>query len=167
MHASFEPGTIELSTPAVAEVLPVLRAIGHATNPTAVRQAAVPRPRLLVPVPDRDALATIRPDLEALRVACDELGLLGCYVYSPPSADGRLAARMFAPSIGVDEDIANANSAACLCAHLAEQGHQAIAVDMGDALGRQATITASAEDAPSGRRVRVGGDAVIGRTLRL
>ena len=54
-------------------------------------------------------------------------------------AGGRYAARMFAPSIGVPEDIANANSTACLAAHLAA----GVAVDMGDSLGRPATITAT------------------------
>jgi trans-2,3-dihydro-3-hydroxyanthranilate isomerase len=47
---------------------------------------------------------------------------------------------MFAPSIGVPEDIANANSTACLAAHLG----RGLAVDMGDALGEPATILADA-----------------------
>jgi Phenazine biosynthesis-like protein len=51
---------------------------------------------------------------------------------------------MFAPSIGVAEDIANANSTACLAAHLARRGITSISVDMGDALGSPSTITASA-----------------------
>jgi predicted PhzF superfamily epimerase YddE/YHI9 len=65
---------------------------------------------------------------------------------------------MFAPSIGVPEDIANANSTACLAAHLASRGIPRIAADMGDTLGAPATITAAAE--PGGRHVRVGGHAV-------
>ena len=43
---------------------------------------------------------------------------------------------MFAPSIGVPEDIANANSTACLAAYLAGEGHRVLRVDIGDSLGR-------------------------------
>lgn len=63
---------------------------------------------------------------------------------------------MFAPSIGVPEDIANANSTACLAADLAGRGVTEIAVDMGDSLGSPATITASARPV-----VRVGGVAEV------
>jgi trans-2,3-dihydro-3-hydroxyanthranilate isomerase len=65
---------------------------------------------------------------------------------------------MFAPSIGVPEDLANANSTACLMAHLAGRGVRRIAVDMGDALGSPATVTAAS--APDGR-VELGGGARI------
>jgi trans-2,3-dihydro-3-hydroxyanthranilate isomerase len=130
--------------------------------------ASVGRPRLLVPVPTRRRLAALTPDFDGPRASCDRLGLLGCYVYSPPTAEGRLAARMFTPSIGVGEDIANANSTAGLSAHFAEDGRTEIAVDMGDALGTPATITATARRAPSATIVRVGGRAAaIARTIRL
>lgn len=131
------------------------------------RVASVGRPRLLVPVASRSALAALAPDLDALRAACDRLGLLGAYVHSPPDAEGRLAARMFAPSIGVPEDIANANSTACLAAHLAAGGATRLAVDMGDALGSPATVTATAVRAGSAGpgasvpRIHVGGTAEI------
>ncbi|MFI8085461.1 PhzF family phenazine biosynthesis protein [Kitasatospora sp. NPDC086009] len=93
---------------------PGLRAIATAlglnseTLPDAAHVASPGRPRLLLPVRSRTALAELRPDFTALRDACDRYGLLGCYAYSVPDADGRAAARMFAPSIGVPEDVANA-----------------------------------------------------------
>ncbi|MFF7774795.1 PhzF family phenazine biosynthesis protein [Streptomyces tanashiensis] len=124
-----------------------------------VRVASVGRPRLLVPVASRSGLAALAPDMERLRAACDRLGLLGCYVYSVPSPSGRVAARMFAPSIGVPEDIANANSTACLAAHLAGRGIGRIAVDMGDSLGSPATISATTRDGV----VRLGGGVLITR----
>jgi hypothetical protein len=107
------------------------------------------------------ALAALAPDLDLLRDACDHLGLLGAYVHSPPSPEGSLAARMFAPSIGVPEDIANANSTACLAAHLAGIGVTEIAVDMGDAFGCPATITATARPSRSGSWIQVGGTAHV------
>ncbi|MFD0530238.1 PhzF family phenazine biosynthesis protein [Kitasatospora arboriphila] len=97
----------------------------------------------------RSELAALAPDADRLRAACDRLGLLGCYAYSPPTA-GRLAARMFAPSIGVPEDIANVNSTACVAARLAGAGVPSVAVDMGDVLGAPATVTAALRGAGPG-----------------
>jgi hypothetical protein len=127
--------------------------------------ASIGRERMLVPLGSRSALAALEPDFTALRAVCDRLGLLGCYVYSRPDSGGRLAARMFAPSIGVEEDIANANSTACLAALLARQGLSSITVDMGDALGSPAAITAAA---PAGSRagIRLGGTAIVNAAKR-
>lgn len=69
---------------------------------------------------------------------------------------------MFAPSIGVEEDIANANSAACLAALLAGHGLSSITADMGDALGSPAAITAAAP-ALSRAGIRLGGTAMVNR----
>jgi trans-2,3-dihydro-3-hydroxyanthranilate isomerase len=81
-----------------------------------------------------------------------------------PTTEGRLSARMLAPSIGVPEDIANANSTACLAARL---GQPRIDVDMGDSLGTPATITATAQQTRWGTQIRVGGAAKIIRTVRI
>jgi trans-2,3-dihydro-3-hydroxyanthranilate isomerase len=143
---AFDPGPVDLRDPAAEERALVLTALGLTPAQTGphVRIAGVGRERILVPVPTRAVLAALRPDLDRLKTACDRFGLLGAYVHSPPSPQGTLAARMFAPSIGVAEDLANANSTACLVAHLAGRGIHRIAVDMGDTLGSPATITATA-----------------------
>ncbi|MGW1071449.1 PhzF family phenazine biosynthesis protein [Streptomyces sp. NPDC002537] len=158
--ASFDPGPVDLREPTAEEralVLPALGLAPHEAGPD-VRIAGVGRERILVPVPTRAAVAALRPDFDRLRAACDRFGLLGAYVHSEPSSEGVLAARMFAPSIGVPEDLANANSTACLAAHLADRGTHRIAVDMGDALGSPATVTATA--GPD-RGVEVGGTARV------
>lgn len=162
-EAVFDAGPVELRAPAAAECEPVLASLGIDAAEASVRCriASVGRPRILVPVADRQVLAGLAPDMTRLQEACDRLGLLGCYVYSTPSADGRAAARMFAPSIGVPEDIANANSTACLAAHLADHGFSALDVDMGDSLGEPATIAATTRPGPGGPLVRVGGTATI------
>ncbi|MET8011212.1 PhzF family phenazine biosynthesis protein [Streptomyces sp. NPDC005271] len=158
--AAFDPGPVDLREPTAEERALVLPALGLAPDEAGpdVRIAGVGRERILVPVPTRAALAALRPDLDRLRAACDRFGLLGAYVHSEPSPEGALAARMFAPSIGVPEDLANANSTACLVAHLAGRGVHRIAVDMGDALGSHATITATA--GPD-LRVELGGTARV------
>ncbi|WP_369149330.1 PhzF family phenazine biosynthesis protein [Streptomyces sp. R44] len=162
VEAGFAYGSVELREPAPGEselVLPALGIRPDALGP-GVRVASVGRPRLLVPVTSRSELAALAPDMERLREACDRLGLLGCYVHSAPSPSGRAAARMFAPSIGVPEDIANANSTACLAAHLAGHGFPRIAVDMGDSLGSPATIRAGVSDSGV---LQLGGDVVVTR----
>ncbi|MCQ4045285.1 PhzF family phenazine biosynthesis protein [Streptantibioticus rubrisoli] len=167
--AAFDTGAVELRDPTGAECDLILPALGVASNTIApgTRVASAGRPRLLVPLTSRSALTALVPDLERLRAACDRLGILGCYVYSAPTSTGRVAARMFAPSIGVAEDIANANSTACLAAHLARRGITSIAVDMGDSLGNPATITASAQPSPSGTTVHLGGAARIAHAVHL
>ncbi|MEV4340584.1 PhzF family phenazine biosynthesis protein [Streptomyces sp. NPDC049590] len=112
----------------------------------------------MIPVPTRAALAALRPDFDRLKAIRDLLGLLGAYVHSQPSPEGMLAARMSAPSIGVPEDLASADSTACLAAHLAGRGIHRIAVGTGDALGSPATIVAAAG---ADLRVRLGGTARI------
>lgn len=167
--AAFEAGPVDLREPTAIERDLVLPALGVTSDTLApgTRVAAVGRSRLLVPVATRSALAALDPDLERLRAACDRLGFLGCYVYSVPTRAGRLAARMFAPSIGVAEDIANANSTACLAAHLAGQGSTDIAVDMGDSLGSPSRITATVRPSPSGPLIHLGGTAALTRVVRL
>ncbi|MFC8518923.1 PhzF family phenazine biosynthesis protein [Streptomyces sp. NPDC057257] len=169
LTAAFDPGPVALRAPTGAEhalVLPALGLTPEETDPSRTRVAGVGRERLLVGVPTRERLAALAPDPDRLRAACDRFGLLGAYVYCAPSPEGRLAARMFAPSIGVREDIANANSTACLAAHLAPRGFTGIAVDMGDTLGSPATITATARPGPTGPRVQVGGNAHVTDTRR-
>jgi trans-2,3-dihydro-3-hydroxyanthranilate isomerase len=164
--AAFDPGPVGLRAPTGTERALVLSALGMAPDeaPSDVCVAALGRERLLVPVADRAFLAALTPDLDRLRGACDRSGLLGVYVYSPPSPSGSLAARMFAPSIGVPEDIANANSSACLAAHLAGQGTAELTIDMGDTLGSPATITATAHPGSQGPRIRLGGTARVDDT---
>ncbi|MFJ5731520.1 PhzF family phenazine biosynthesis protein [Streptomyces paradoxus] len=165
----FDAGPVDLREPAENEHDPVLDALGITFDMPAPGTcvASLGRPRLLVPVSTRSDLAALAPDLDRLRAACDRLGLLGCYVYSVPSAEGRAAPRMFAPSIGVPEDIANANSTACLAAYLAREGMTDITVDMGDALGNPSTITTATSQGENGPLVQVGGAATIERVVRL
>ena len=163
IDVSFDAEAADVRTASDAERDLVLSALGAESGIEAngIYAASLGRERLLVPIGSLAALAGLTPDLDCLREGCDRLGLLGCYVYSVPSPTGRLSARMFAPSIGVPEDIANANSTACLLALLAREGVSKITVDMGDSLGNPATITASTEPDRAGAPVRVGGVAKI------
>lgn len=148
-RAWFEQGAVTLRQP--GEVGPVLTALGLDPALPGVRAASTGRWRLLIPVGSRDELFALRPDLAALRNATDDADLLGCYVYSPGP---RLAARMFAPSIGVPEDVANVNSSSCLLTAMAVPE---IRVEMGDALDRPSTVLVRMRDG----RPEAGGAARI------
>jgi len=169
VRVAFTTGPVGLRELAVGELAVLLPALGLSTTATSgACVATLGRPRLLLSVTNRAALAALAPDPDHLAAACDQLGLLGCFVHSPMSVSGRVTARMFAPSIGVPEDIANANSSACLATHLlTRQGTTGITVDMGDALGCPSTITADTRHTSSGLLVDVTGAARIGEVLHL
>jgi trans-2,3-dihydro-3-hydroxyanthranilate isomerase len=169
VSAAFDPGAAQLREATVDERVAVLDALGHDPDILVpeICVAFLGRARLLVPLSTSTAVAGLQPDYDRLRDGCDRLGLLGCYVHSVPTSEGRLSARMFAPSIGVPEDIANANSTACLAARLARRNINRISVDMGDSLGSPATITATAQRTRWGAQIRVGGAAKVIQTLRL
>ncbi|MEV4215861.1 PhzF family phenazine biosynthesis isomerase [Micromonospora sp. NPDC049662] len=164
----FDQGLVALRHPAPNEWAAIVDALGlRADDPhpqDGPRIAAPGAPRMLVPVRDRSALVRVCPHPGRLAAACRRYGLLGCFVYVPPLGDRPGAARMFAPAIGVDEDVANANSTGCLAAHLLDStGAQTVAIEVeqGDTLGRPASVLASARRGPAGITTRVGGLAVV------
>lgn len=166
VEASFEQGTVEHRAATGDERAAFLGALGldgdalHPDDAAAVASAGTAR--MLLPVVDRAVLARIRPDHERLAAESRRYGQLGCFVYVPPSSSEPAVARMFAPAIGVPEDIANANSSGCLAAHFLITGRNPdVAVDQGDALGRPSTVHASAARGARGIVSRVGGSARV------
>jgi trans-2,3-dihydro-3-hydroxyanthranilate isomerase len=166
VEAWFAQGLIEQRAPTPGERAAFLSALGlepDALHPTEEAVVASPgRERLLLPVLDRSVLSGLQPDQQRLTAASRRYGQLGCFVYVPPSPTERASARMFAPAVGVPEDVANANSCGCLAAHLLGRGHDpSIAVDQGDALGRPSTVLATAVRGAHGITTRIGGHARI------
>jgi trans-2,3-dihydro-3-hydroxyanthranilate isomerase len=183
VDAWFDQGTVEQRPASAAERDAFLAALGlnpdllHPADDVSV--ASPGRERLMVPVIDRSVLAGLRPDHDRLAAESRRYRQLGCFVYVPPSptevavagesaAGGTAAgesaavaaARMFAPAIGVPEDVANANSCGCLAAHLLVTGRvPTVAVDQGDALGRPSRVHATAVRAGGAVATRVGGTA--------
>lgn len=144
----FDQGPVSLSRPSTEDVDEVLAALGLPTGDVVI--ASPGTPRYLVAAGDRETLLGLTPDLARL---ARRPAVLGCFVYAH-TGPGAAVARMFAPAIGVPEDIANANSTGCLAAYL---NAASLRVDQGDARGFPATVLASAD----GGRVRVGGVARI------
>ena len=152
----FDQGTVTVRPATEDEYGPALPALGIGYPAGGVVSASPGTPRLLVPVASREELLSLTPDYEALTVHTRRIGHLGCYVYVAPDA-GPAAARMFAPAIGVPEDLANANSAGCLAAHLyLGGGTPTVEVEQGESI-----VFASAHSGPSGVEARIGGIAII------
>ncbi len=164
VEAWFDQGVVQQRAATGAERAAFLAALGLTPNALPPGEAVVVsspgRERLMLPVIDRTVLARIRPDQERLAAESRRYGQLGCFVYVPPSGAEPAAARMFAPAIGVPEDVANANSSGCLAAHLLLTGRNpTVAVDQGDALERPSTVHATAVRTAQGIATRVGGTA--------
>jgi len=151
----FDQGVVSLEQPSTEDAAEVLSALGLVHG--RVVKASPGTPRYLVAVADREVLFGLAPDLDRLA----RLPVLGCFVYAL-TGPGVAAARMFAPAIGVPEDIANANSTGCLAAHLfASRGTARVWVDQGDARGFPSAVFAASRRGPDGIQVRVGGVAVV------
>lgn len=162
VEARFGHGTVHVEAVDSATRTDVLAALGVSDRPAVVARPGAPR--LLVDVGDRATLAALRPDHEALAAVTGRYGLLGCLAYvieQHTSGHHAGSARMFAPAIGVDEDIANVNSTAGLAAALAASEGSAcrLTLDQGDPLGVPSTITAQAVPTTDGIRVTTGGRA--------
>lgn len=156
----FDQGVIALADYADATAGGIIAALDlqRADIAAGVRVASPGTPRLLVPVRDHLTLLSMRPDFDRLATECRRLGYLGCFTYALWPTARTAAARMFAPAIGVDEDIANANSVGCLAAHLLDtSGNGEIEVHQGDTFRRPSSISASATRTGSGIVTRVGG----------
>ncbi|MEU8330590.1 PhzF family phenazine biosynthesis protein [Micromonospora sp. NPDC048839] len=162
----FDQGTVELQGGTAAGLDSILGALGITPYDMAADDApcvASPgTPRLLVPVRTLPTLLAMRPDLRRLAAECRRLGYLGCFVYLLSPTRRAASARMFAPAIGVGEDVVNANSTGCLAAHLfASHGHRSIDVEQGHTAGRPSSVFATATATTEGISVRVGGMATI------
>ncbi|GAB1692137.1 PhzF family phenazine biosynthesis protein [Krasilnikovia sp. M28-CT-15] len=162
----FDQGRIELHRDVPADLDGILGALGIA--PDAIAEGDAPRvaspgsPRLLLPVKTVPILYSLRPDLPRLAIECRRRGYLGCFVYTTSPARDTAAARMFAPAIGVGEDVVNANSAGCLAAHLhATHRRTSIQVEQGHTAGRPSLVLATATTTADGIVTRIGGTAVI------
>jgi trans-2,3-dihydro-3-hydroxyanthranilate isomerase len=107
----------------------------------------------------REAVATLRPDLAALRE-------LEVNVSCVAGEGTRWKCRMFAPALGVPEDPATGSAAGPLACHLCRHGLVSwgteIEIAQGAEIGRPSTLFARAEGGPEGiERVEVGGSAVV------
>jgi trans-2,3-dihydro-3-hydroxyanthranilate isomerase len=112
-----------------------------------------------VQVRDRETLAGIRPDLDAV---CTLAGADGVGAWC--EHDGGLAQRFFAPQMGINEDPATGSAAGALAALRVFQGAEpgTVVVRQGDEIRRPSTINVDVPGEPGAPGPpRVGGTAVL------
>ncbi len=103
------------------EVLASLRiTASDLSNEFAVQLASPGSNRFLAPVRSVQLLRELEPDLAYLQRLCKKQDSIGCFVYCVEQTNQAYVAhgRMFAPVIGVAEDMVNGNSSGCLGAYL-------------------------------------------------
>jgi len=160
----------------VAEALRLPGARLHESLPARIARKG--STRLLVPVADDAALASIAPNFSSLLSLGQELGADGFFAFvMTQGADGLVTdARMFCPALGIAEDPVSGNAHAMLAAYLWDKGLLRGATHFvgrqGAQLGRPGRVavtldTAAHADAPNANSagalvaVRIGGSAVI------
>jgi trans-2,3-dihydro-3-hydroxyanthranilate isomerase len=124
-------------------------------------------PFTCVPIANLAALAAARPRLDLFDDAFTPPGPAHAYLYAAADAADDFEVRMFAPTLGIFEDAATGAAAAAFAGVLMRfenvpDGHHAVVLAQGAALGRPSRIVLSLEVA-SGVLVEaaVGGAAVI------
>jgi trans-2,3-dihydro-3-hydroxyanthranilate isomerase len=143
------------------ERAPVLAAIGltpeHADPRLPPQVVATGLAQLIVPLRDDEAVASARPDYEAIAALLAQHGAVTLYLAACDASRGRAHARSFV-SAAVGEDPATGSAAGPLCAYLAARtGCTRVAIDQGIEMGRPSRLDAAME----GDRPRVGGDVVV------
>ncbi|WP_436903099.1 PhzF family phenazine biosynthesis protein [Halovenus halobia] len=132
-----------------------------------VRVVSTGLPTIIVPLRDRDALTAIDLDLDAYEnlVGDRDAKLVHAFCPDPRDSENDLAARMFAPALGVHEDPATGSANGCLAAYLAAEeyfGSPTVTarVEQGYELGRPSLLVLSARPEGDEIAVEVGGDVV-------
>jgi trans-2,3-dihydro-3-hydroxyanthranilate isomerase len=110
----------------------------------------LPKEYLIAEYPDADSVATLEPDMEAMR---DRFGL---YVFARDGS--RVRARFFAPNAGVPEDPATGSAAVALAYALSITGEPegALDIEQGEEMGHPSLIQLRWDD----RQASIGGTVV-------
>ena len=126
--------------------------------------------RFLVGLKDPETLISISPNFSQLMNVCDRVNSIGCFVFTVDSIASSVEAlgRMFAPGIGVDEDIVNGNSSGCLGAYLLQMdtdgrigSELSLRIHQGHTFNRPGTVVVSAKLGEDKIETSIGGTAVI------
>lgn len=124
-------------------------------------------PTVIVPLRDRAALEGITLDRDAYDELVDDHGakLIHAFCPEPRDSENDIAARMFAPALGVFEDPATGSANGCLAAYLSKRayfGSSAVdaSVEQGYEIGRPSLLHLGARESDGETTVEVGGNVV-------
>lgn len=132
--------------------------------------------RFLVAMRSTAELNSLTPNYDALHNVCQHHNSIGCFAFVLRSTESPIEAiaRMFAPVIGVNEDIINGNSSGCLGAYLmifAERDGFGDALDVhvrqGQMFGRDGLVKVKVRTSNNDIETVVGGKAVTVSKLEL
>lgn len=109
---------------------------------------------------------SLAPDLDELKNICTDHKSIGCFVYAMDSMqpNPEATARMFAPNIGVNEDIINGNSSGCLGAYLlalSGQNNIELLISQGQKFNRDGLVKVKAAKINGHIKTVIGGGAKI------
>lgn len=126
--------------------------------------------RALIPLRSESILQELKPDFQMLRSTTTRHNIMGCFAFTmlPGPHDFFARARMFAPAIGVNEDLINGNSTGCLAAYLLNLGMMGtektelrLTVEQGHSFNRIGTVMANSKQAGSRIHTVISGTSVI------
>lgn len=122
-------------------------------------------PTIIIPLTDRNALTGIELNRKAYAelVEMTDAKLVLAFCPEPRNPENHIAARMFAPALGVFEDPATGSANGCLGAYLARHayfGSQSVTarVEQGYELGRPSVLFLDVRDTGETIDVEVGGE---------
>ncbi|MDP9064959.1 MAG: PhzF family phenazine biosynthesis isomerase [Pseudomonadota bacterium] len=157
------------STLRIADALRLSKSHLHATRPVCVARKG--GARMLVPVSDAGALATLAPDVDTLLELGCEFKVDGFFTFAVEKVakTGSLAteARMFCPALGIAEDPVSGNAHAMLAAYLWQLGEfeglsHAFVGRQGGQMQRPGEVAVELETSRGElAAVRIGGSAII------
>jgi trans-2,3-dihydro-3-hydroxyanthranilate isomerase len=168
------PPTFSTENPTGAEVASALgiseRAIAFNVGP--IQSVSTSRPKLMIPIREREVLDGLQPDFERLWSLCDQYQTTGLYPFTIQAkrVGTHAEARQFPKRAGYNEDPATGVAACALGAYLTEYeifeektaGWHAFQIEQGHAMGRPSIIQAESY-AEDGRiiRTRISGHATV------
>lgn len=128
--------------------------------------------RILLGVRTEEILDSLSPDFDKLKRICNDNESMGCFVYTIKQTvpTPEVAARMFAPAIGVNEDVINGNSSGCLGAFLFfldRKVNPVLHVHQGKHFNREGIVKVKVQRVNDRVDTIIGGAAVLEREMVL
>lgn len=161
---------IQFSTVDLATVLRLPEVLGINQDELAgnlpVVMASPGSNRFLIGISSLSVLNQMNPDFDQLKVLCQQNHAIGCFAYylDPVNPTADMTARMFAPVIGINEDVINGNSSGCLGAHLLQLSGQhslEIRIRQGHLLHQEGMVHVKVKRTDGHFETFIGGEAKI------
>ncbi len=170
MTVFFKQNEIHFSNPEQADIEALLSAFRLTASELDERYpvliASPGANRFLLGLQSTETLHALMPDFVKLNAVCHQINGIGCFAFAMESEESpaQASARMFAPAIGVDEDVINGNSSGCLGAYLLKINggeNLTLSVKQGMNVNRPGTVLVNAGYMNGKIETSVGGTATI------